>query len=156
MTEQVTCDQGYRRHGCSDLTALLADRKRKKAPSIRKWMKRRNAIELVIRHLKAEHRLDRNRLRGVKGNRLNLVLGACGFNFRKRLRFLWPFFEDLTKTTSPPKPFSLSKIFPITRLRPSNHDSHTGSHPIKHSTFWSTRPPVIFQRRLTIRQDDFT
>ena len=98
MPEQVACDQGYRKHGCSDLTrVLITDRKPRKTKLIRKWLKRRNAIEPIIGHLKAEHRLDRNRLKGVQGDRLNPVLVACGFNFRKRLRFLWPLFEALTQ-----------------------------------------------------------
>jgi IS5 family transposase len=34
-------------------------------------MKRRAAIEPTIGHLKAEHRLERNRLKGTQGNAIN-------------------------------------------------------------------------------------
>jgi hypothetical protein len=57
-------------------------------------MNRRAAIGPVISHLKAEHRMERNRLKGKQGDQLNAVLSACGFNLRKLLRAFfcpdWP------------------------------------------------------------------
>jgi IS5 family transposase len=44
-------------------------------------MKRRAAVEPVIGHLKAEHRLGRNYLKGRDGDRINAVLAAAGYNF---------------------------------------------------------------------------
>ena len=38
---------------------------------IRREMKRRAAVEPVIGHIKAEHRMDRNYLRGRDGDRIN-------------------------------------------------------------------------------------
>ena len=49
-------------------------------------MNRRAAIEPVIGHLKSDHRMERNRLKGRVGDQLNAVLSACGFNLRKLLR----------------------------------------------------------------------
>lgn len=54
-------------------------------------MKRRAAIEPGIGHLKQEHRMDRNRLKGVSGDRMNAILSAAGMNFRKLLRYLADF-----------------------------------------------------------------
>jgi IS5 family transposase len=51
-----------------------------------KLIKRRNAIEPVIGHLKADHRMDRCRLRGEIGDRLHAVLCAAGYNIRWLLR----------------------------------------------------------------------
>lgn len=51
-------------------------------------MKRRAAIEPVIGHLKAEHRMDRNYLKGREGDRINAVLAAAGYNFSLLLRWL--------------------------------------------------------------------
>jgi hypothetical protein len=51
-------------------------------------MKRRAAVEPVIGHLKAEHRLGRNYLKGPEGDRTNSVLAAAGYNFGLLLR--WP------------------------------------------------------------------
>ena len=51
-------------------------------------MKRRAAVEPVIGHLKAEHRMDRNYLKGRDGDRINAVLAAAGYNFGLLLRWL--------------------------------------------------------------------
>ena len=51
-------------------------------------MKRRAAIEPIIGHLKAEHRMGRNYLKGSHGDRTNAILAAAGFNFHLLLRWL--------------------------------------------------------------------
>ena len=51
-------------------------------------MKRRAAIEPVIGHVKAEHRMDRNYLKGREGDSINAVLAAAGYNFSLLLRWL--------------------------------------------------------------------
>ena len=52
----------------------------------RKWLKRRQAVEPVIGHLKADHRMDRCWLKGSEGDALHTVLCAAGFNLRWLLR----------------------------------------------------------------------
>jgi len=42
----------------------------------------------VIGHLKAEHRMHRNYLKGRDGDRINAVLAAAGYNFSLLLRWL--------------------------------------------------------------------
>ena len=49
---------------------------------------RRAAVEPVIGHLKAEHRMGRNYLKGPEGDRINAVLAAAGYNFALLLRWL--------------------------------------------------------------------
>jgi IS5 family transposase len=51
-------------------------------------MRRRAAVEPVIGHLKAEHRMGRNYLKGRHGDRINAVLAAAGYNFGLLLRWL--------------------------------------------------------------------
>ncbi len=51
-------------------------------------MKRRAVVEPVIGHLKAEHRLARNYLKGRDGDRINAVLAAAIYNFGLLLRWL--------------------------------------------------------------------
>jgi hypothetical protein len=51
-------------------------------------MKRRAAVEPVIGHTKAEHRMGRNYLKGRDGDRINAVLAAAGYNFGLLLRWL--------------------------------------------------------------------
>ena len=55
--------------------------------------RRRAAVEPVIGHLKAGHRMDRNYLKGRHVDRANAVLAAAGYNFRLLLRW----FEALLR-----------------------------------------------------------
>ena len=52
-------------------------------------MKRRAAIEPTIGHLKSDHRLIRNYLKGVEGNQANVVLAAAGYNLAKLLAWFY-------------------------------------------------------------------
>jgi len=59
-----------------------------KTKTIRREMKRRAAVEPVIGHVKAEHRMDRNYLKGRDGDCANAILAAAGYNFSLLLRWL--------------------------------------------------------------------
>ena len=52
----------------------------------RGWLRRRQAVEPAIGHLKADHRMDRCWLKGSEGDALHAVLCAAGFNIRWLLR----------------------------------------------------------------------
>ena len=52
----------------------------------RSLLKRRQAIEPIIGHLKADHRMDRCHLKGSQGDALHAVLCAAGYNIRWLLR----------------------------------------------------------------------
>ena len=54
----------------------------------RKLLKRRQAIEPIIGHLKADHRMDRCYLLGEQGDRLNAVLCAAGYNIKWLMRMI--------------------------------------------------------------------
>ena len=87
--EHVFVDMGYRGHGCDKDIAIHVDKRRRgrTAKSLWRWMKRRAAIEPGIGHLKREHRMDRNRLKGKQGDRINAILSAAGMNFAKLLKW---------------------------------------------------------------------
>ena len=93
IPEHVYVDQGYRGHGWDGDCQVHVDKRRRgrTARSVWRWMKRRAAIEPGIGHLKQEHRMDRNRLKGMAGDRINAILSAAGMNFRKLLKFLADF-----------------------------------------------------------------
>ena len=55
-------------------------------PKQKTWLRRRQAIEPLIGHTKADHRMDRCWLKGADGDALNAVLCAAGFNIRWLLR----------------------------------------------------------------------
>src|SRR3990167_4933969 len=54
----------------------------------RKLLRRRQAIEPIIGHLKADHRMARCHLKGEQGDRLHAVLCAAGYNLRWLLRMI--------------------------------------------------------------------
>ena len=81
---EAYCDKGYRLK--KDEAPLNCQIGRKRSGAEKKRMKRRNAIEPIIGHLKSDNRLSRNYLRGTLGDIHNVLLAACGFNMRKLLR----------------------------------------------------------------------
>lgn len=64
----------------------MSGQKRGVTPRIKRELRRRSAVEPVIRHLKAEHRMDRNYLWYRRGDANNAVLAAVGYNFRRLIR----------------------------------------------------------------------
>lgn len=56
--------------------------------ALKRWLKRRAAIEPIIGHLKYDKRLNRNRLKGSLGDQLNAILSGTAFNFMKLLKAL--------------------------------------------------------------------
>ena len=52
----------------------------------RRWLKRRQALEPTIGHLKSDHRMDRCWLAGSVGDALHTVLCAAGYNLRWLMR----------------------------------------------------------------------
>ena len=87
--EHAFVDMGYRGHGYSGEVNVHVDKRRRgrTAKSLWRWMKRRAAIEPGIGHLKREHRMDRNRLKGTIGDQLNAIFSAAGMNFHKLLKW---------------------------------------------------------------------
>ena len=86
--KQAVVDKGFRgtAHHPHGVEVLVAGT-RKLAGSLKRWLKRRSAIEAVIGHSKQEHALGRNYLQGKTGDRNNAILVGCGFNLRKLFRF---------------------------------------------------------------------
>jgi IS5 family transposase len=86
---RIHVDKGYRGHNHPHkFRVWISGQVRRVTAAIRREMKRRAAVEPVIGHIKAEHRMDRNYLKGRDGDRINAVLAAAGFNFSLLLRWL--------------------------------------------------------------------
>jgi IS5 family transposase len=107
-TRRIHVDKGYRGHNHPQkFRVWISGQVRRVTAAIRREMKRRAAVEPVIGHLKAEHRMDQNHLKGREGDRINAVLAAAGFNFSLLLRWLAELLRDpirmLVETTSTPK-----------------------------------------------------
>ena len=93
--KEAICDRGYRGIKEVEGTAIcIPDKPKKKDTKYqreqkRKKFRRRAAIEPVIGHLKSDHRLSRNYLKGFIGDEINLLLAAVAFNLKKWMnRFL--------------------------------------------------------------------
>jgi len=80
-TRRIHVDKGYRGHNHPHrFRVWISGQVRRVTASIRREMRRRAAVEPVIGHLKAEHRMGRNYLKGPEGDRINAVLAATGYN----------------------------------------------------------------------------
>ena len=92
QVKEVFVDQGYTGHNYTGEgeVHITGRRGRKKATStLRKRKKRRAAIEPKIGHLKSDHRMGRNFLKGASGDRMNALLAGIGANIRKLLAAFW-------------------------------------------------------------------
>ena len=89
--EHILADAGYRGHNAAlphKFKVFTSGQKRRMTPAIKRKMRRRAAVEPVIGHIKNEHRMDRKYLAGTKGDAINAVLAAAGYNFRLLLTWL--------------------------------------------------------------------
>lgn len=94
-------DQGYRGSSKSvDQEVWIGGSKRKCSVSMKRWMKRRSSVEPVIGHLKSDHRMKCNYLKGTAGDHANAILSGCGFNMGKLIAafFLCRFFAEFFST----------------------------------------------------------
>jgi len=88
MPTRVYVDKGYRGHGWRGEAVVHVPGQGAREVSVRERnrRKRRSAIEPVIGHLKSDHRLDRNFLKGEIGDQMNALLAGAGSVIRKLLR----------------------------------------------------------------------
>ena len=96
-------DKGYRGHNYPDrFKVWISGQVRRVTKAIRREMRRRAAVEPVIGHLKDDHRMRRNHLKGRDGDRINAVLAAAGYNFSLLLRWLGSLLRALIRAFLPP------------------------------------------------------
>ena len=86
--ERCYVDLGYRGYDVTDVAVFKARQKRGVTRSIRRELKRRNAIEPVIGHMKNDGLLRRNHLKGATGDAINVILCGAGQNLRLILNYL--------------------------------------------------------------------
>jgi len=110
--KQVIVDLGYRGVDKDNPTVQIIHRGKYKSltKQQRRWLKRRQAVEPAIGHLKSDNRMDRCWLHGQLGDALHAVLCAAGYNLRWLLRamvrlglsatFLRSFFRALLAALS--------------------------------------------------------
>jgi transposase, IS5 family len=97
-TRRIHVDKGYRGHNHKEkFRVWISGQVQRVTRPIRREMKRRAAVEPVIGHVKAEHRMSRNYLKGRDGDRINAVLAAAGYNFGLLLRWLASLLRALVR-----------------------------------------------------------
>ena len=86
--KQVVVDLGYRGVDADNPGVEIIHRGRYKSLSKqqRRWLKRRQSIEPLIGHTKADHRMERCWLKGALGDALHALSCAAGYNIRWLLR----------------------------------------------------------------------
>lgn len=90
--QRAIVDRGYRGRQTVGTTEILLpgrpakDQSPSRTQQLRRWFRRRAAIEPVISHLKHDFRLGRCFLKGSVGDSLNLMLAGAAWNLRKWLR----------------------------------------------------------------------
>lgn len=86
--KQVVVDLGYRGVDADNPGVEIIHRGKYKSLTKpqRRWLKRRQAVEPAIGHLKSDNRMDRCWLQGATGDALHAVLCAAGYNLRWLMR----------------------------------------------------------------------
>jgi IS5 family transposase len=86
--KEVVVDLGFRGVDADNPTVEIIHRGKFKSLTKlqRRWLKRRQAVEPAIGHLKSDHRMDRCWLKGSLGDALHAVLCAAGYNLRWLMR----------------------------------------------------------------------
>jgi len=108
IINEAICDRGYRGTKESIINeytisiSIPGVRLKRDTPEQinikREKFKRRAAIEPIIGHMKSDHRMARNYLKGFKGDEINLLLAATAFNLKKWMNiYLYALFiQDFT------------------------------------------------------------
>ena len=87
--ERAYVDKGYVGHDApKPLRVFRSGQKRGVHGQIRRELRRRSAIEAVIGHCKTDGHLGRNFLHGRRGDQINAVMSAVGYNLRLILKWL--------------------------------------------------------------------
>jgi IS5 family transposase len=88
LPRQVVVDLGFRGVDQDNPTVQIIHRGKYRSLTNlqRRWLRRRQAVEPAIGHLKADHRMDRCWLQGRLGDALHTVLCATGYNLRWLMR----------------------------------------------------------------------
>lgn len=88
MPKIALVDRGYRGVAAASGTRLLVSHTRKLPRALKKLLKRRQVVEPMIGHMKADGLLARNWLKGSLGDAMHAVLCGAGHNLRMILAHL--------------------------------------------------------------------
>ena len=89
--EQAFVDKGYKGHNVEDQQVYISGQRKGMTKTLKKYLKRRSAIEPHIGHMKTEGKMRRNYLKGTIGDAFNALLCAIGHN----MRLIWRHIRKL-------------------------------------------------------------
>jgi IS5 family transposase len=86
--KQVVVDLGFRGVDADNPNVEIIHRGKYKSLTLqqKRWLRRRQAVEPAIGHLKSDNRMDRCWLQGALGDALHAISCAAGYNLRWLLR----------------------------------------------------------------------
>jgi len=101
--QKAFLDKGYRGNNYTNKEKLFISGQKKLSitPTIRKKIKRRNAIEQINSVLKNYHRLNKSCLKGEIGDQINANMAGLGYNFKRILQqiakilFVQIFYQEI-------------------------------------------------------------
>ncbi|GAC1646107.1 MAG: IS5 family transposase [Chloroflexota bacterium] len=100
--ERAYVDRGYRGHQHRGKAEVyIAHSRGISSPTIRRELRRRNAIEPIIGHTKSDGLLERNHLAGASGDAINAILVAAGHNLRLLVAWLTALWRALITALLP-------------------------------------------------------
>jgi IS5 family transposase len=110
-------DRGYRGVQASAGTRLLVSHTRRLPKNLKRLLKRRQVVEPMIGHMKADGLLDRNWLKGALGDAMHAVLCGAGHNLRMILAHLRVLLRALIGQLT----LALMLVTPAPRMSPAPH-----------------------------------
>lgn len=76
-------DKGYKKHGVKTVDVIMSGQEK-----LSRSLKKRNAVEPHIGHMKTDGKLGQNYLKGTLGDKINALLVAIGHNLRLILNYI--------------------------------------------------------------------
>ena len=88
-------DLGDRGREVDGVRILHGGKPKRMSKAEKRLLKRRQAVEPSVGHLKVDHRMRRNFLKGALGDAMNPILAAAGLNIRWLMRWLVIFWSRI-------------------------------------------------------------
>ena len=114
--ETAFIDRGYKGHGVEDAQVFMSGQRKGVTKVIKKQIKRRQAIEPHIGHMKNEGKLGLCRLKGMEGDKINALLVGAAYNLRMVLNHLRDIFVPILWMITWIKINTQNKILKLNRI----------------------------------------
>ena len=127
---RIVADRGYRGHNAPPdhkFKLYISGQRRRVTETVKRELRRRSAVEPVIGHAKAEHRMGRNYLAGTHGDAANAVLRRRRLQLQTPARMRWLSCCPQSWPPSTPPPLTTARSNPPDRVLHSRQFMRTGA-----------------------------